>query len=127
MDPFAEMYQLMKRPDPSDGLQLAEGVVISTDPLAIEAFGVLWKNGDCAVNAALLNGAARPVRFEANPVTIHGTITTPIGGGEGTLAANATTYTGTMTATGIGLKEKDRVLCLTDGGQSIYVLMKVVH
>ncbi len=101
-DPYMRMAQLMTRPDPADGLILAEGTVQSVSPLRVEAFGNLFSG--VKVNAQLMSGWSQEVRIEQAAGTISG----------------KETVTGGMLAPG------DTVLILTNGGETLYILAKVV-
>ena len=101
-DPYMRMAEMMARPDPADGLILAEGTVQSVSPLRVSAFGNLFSG--VKVNAQLMSGWSQDVKIEQASGTISG----------------KETVTGGMLAPG------DTVLILTNGGETLYILAKVV-
>ena len=103
-NPYQEIVQLFRSADPADGLQLCEGTVTAVSPLTVSAFRLSFSGADVRVNAQLLAGWKQTVSIQQPMAPIEGVETVTEG----------------------GLHAWDRVLCLTDGGRALYILMKVV-
>lgn len=104
-NPYLEFSRMFRNPDPSDGMQLCEGTVRSVSPLSVSAFNLVFSGPDVKVNAQLLAGWQQTVSIQTLPAPISGT----------------------QTVTQGVLQPGDKVLCLTAGGQTLYILMKVVR
>jgi len=95
---------MFRNPDPADGLQLFEGTVRSVAPVSIEAFGTTFSGADVKLNAQLLGSWSQSVEIRQPDYTLTGEETVR----RGLLCAG------------------DQVLCLTQGGEILYILAKVV-
>lgn len=100
-NPYQKFVGMFRNPDPADGWQLTEGTVKTVQPLAVEAFGLLFSG--VKVNAQLVTGWRQEVSIQLPQETLSGT----------------------ETVTGSGLAPGDRVLCIA-GPVMLYVLAKVV-
>lgn len=103
-NPYQALAALMRPTGPADGLLLCEGRVQSIAPLTVSAFGLLWSGNDVKVNAQLLGGWSQEVSIISGTDSISGK---------------------EEIQSGI-LRSGDQVLCLSNGGETLYVLMKVV-
>ena len=103
-NPYQAICGMFANPDPSDGMQICEGIVQAVSPLTISAFNVLLSGDGVRINAQLLSGWSQRVSIERQE--------NPISGVETVLEGC--------------LRVGDRVLCLAVGGLALYVLMKVV-